>query len=145
MKIMLKNLLTKSKFGQINIGTSRDEVQRLLGEPDDWQYNQSKKQSPIWKYGSLQLWFNDEFQVRLIGLYYRDLLFLPKHLNIEGYAPTLLTTLEEFKAFLHEENIKYQLHPQLTFDSQTCLIVGENTHIIFDNNKNQIDSIQCNK
>lgn len=69
----VSNWLLTGTIGPLGGGTSRSDVQALLGEPDDWLADTPKETSSVWRYGAMELGFDDDnavhyFQVDTVNL-----------------------------------------------------------------------------
>src|SRR5262249_3349503 len=96
MKPTLKEFLQTGRLGSLVFGATEEDARQILGHPEDTSVN--KKNRPlIWKYGSLQLHF-DQGLLNFIGLYFSDHEFrLPAGLSLVGWMPTSTTSLNEFQ------------------------------------------------
>ena len=138
IKITLKEFLTEGRLGDIVFGIEKRDLQQVLGYPDAFSDPKSMRQ--IWKYGSLQVSFENNI-LDFIGIYFQNQERLPAQLEITGYFPTKLAGFTEFKQYLTQEGIPFEVNSVLTFESQKVLVVGLGIDVIF-NNTNELDSIQ---
>ena len=52
--------LLTGRLGALGHGSSRADVLTLLGEPDDWLADTRKESSSVWRYGAVELGFDDD-------------------------------------------------------------------------------------
>lgn len=142
IKTTLKEFLHEGTLGSIAFGVTMHDIKQILGNPDAISDPKSSRQ--IWKYGKLQVSF-DANTLDFIGLYFRSQEDLPKQLQIEGYVPTQLTGLAEFRQYLNQEGIPFNISAVLTFGTQLCLVVGLGIDVVFDINLDELDSMQYMK
>lgn len=141
MSATIKDFLQTARLGFIALDISRDEVSRILGEPEARMEHRRKPE--LWKYGNLQIAFVDG-SVSLIALYFtEDKIVLPEALSIHGYIPNSNTRINDFKEYLLSENLKLETYPVLTFDEQLCLRSESGVHILFT--RNRLASMQVSK
>lgn len=140
MRISLKDFLLTGKLGMIALGITREEISRSLGEALDWTFDVPKARATLWKYGGLQIGFDND-KVTLMGMYFSNEFIVP-NVELEGYFPTGHTTSQEFMDFLRSEKIDYQVDASLTFGPQLCLVVASGVQSLFDSEVNHLISIQ---
>lgn len=111
----LSDIVSNDSIGAIKLGISRSQIIEILGEPTH-AYRGGKPNSPldkaeIWEYDNLlEIWFDEANQVHNISLCFKnDIDHLPKYIQLIGYCPTYSTTSEEFKNFLLEQNIEFDM------------------------------------
>ncbi len=119
-----------SEFGELGdlcLKMNRNEVVNTVGEPTDWggdKHHKHSSSAPIWKYGSVQIWFDDD-QVSFIGIYYSYGFDLPFSYNkYSNRFPKEDTSLADLVRYLHANSIEYQIDPELTFPNQIALLIG---------------------
>jgi hypothetical protein len=143
----LHEFLVRGVLGQLRHGLTPDEVRALCGQPTDTSVSPKPR---IWKYGSLQVAFCGDKLTRpeyvdFVGLYYRDDTFwLPSMIPRADWWPRVGTTMAEFEKYLRELEIAFVVNPQLTWESQTALMVGIGVSVCFtiDGAERIIDSMQ---
>ena len=141
-EINLKEFLTLGKLGPITKNLSRQSIVNLLGNPHDWGSEKNKNQAKIWKYDSLQIWFDDD-RLNFSGIYFYSPLKLPKNLNVLGYFPDQDATLAEFVQHLNDD-FSYKIDPQLTFGTQLCLTFSSHMSVIFEWEENEFRICKMN-
>jgi hypothetical protein len=62
----LEEFARSGQLGPLSIGLKRDKVSALLGSPTDWLNETPVDRSAIWKYGDLELYFDDDEYVYMI-------------------------------------------------------------------------------
>ena len=134
--VSLREFLTLGELGPIVANLSRKKILDLLGSPQDWGSEKNKNQARIWKYDSLQIWFDDD-RLNFIGIYFYSPLALPKNLRLLGYFPDQEATLAEFVQQLNDD-FNYKIDPQLTFGTQLCLTFGSQVSAIFEWDENEL-------
>jgi hypothetical protein len=99
----LDEFLKTGRLGPLDLGTTKETVRRILGEPDDISV---KKNPEIWKYGALQLVFYqsphaDEPGLSAINLYFHDpASSIPDRLGLTGWQPTSEAGIEAFRDYI---------------------------------------------
>ena len=117
--MMLEEFLTTGKLGSLQLGLSRDEVRRLLGEPPD--HSEPSRKREIWKYDSLQVAFEGDSLV-FIGVYFDyGEAILPEVLVKAGTMKLEQDTVDDLEAFLREHNLSFFVEDTLTFDEYKVL------------------------
>lgn len=59
VRVSLREFLTTGRFGPVEIGSSRDDVQRAFGPPDDRDARaRTDEAARIWKYGDIEFHFD---------------------------------------------------------------------------------------
>jgi hypothetical protein len=143
----LHDFLVLGILGPLRHGLTPDEVRSVCGEPQDTSVSTKPR---IWKYESLQVAFcrkghTAPESLDFIGLYYRDEPFqLPTTIPLAGWWPSVGATLATFKKYLDDFKIPFCIDPQLTWDTQTSLIVGVGVGVCFtiDEGEMILDSMQ---
>ncbi|BDD09496.1 hypothetical protein FUAX_19280 [Fulvitalea axinellae] len=59
MIVYLSDFIRTGVFGKIRLGLRKDEIEALGLTPDMWLNKMNKETSPIWRYGNLELHFDD--------------------------------------------------------------------------------------
>lgn len=142
MIIDLDDLLTKGCFGEVCFGSSREEVINLMGKPQAWDHQKRYQKAWIWRYGSVEFGFSDNNEVNFIGVYFsKDSVFPPEATPV-GYFPSSHTDFEQFANHIRENDIEFQIMPELTFGNQICLLISDFGHVLFNKITRKIESIQ---
>jgi hypothetical protein len=140
MKATLTTLLPflrSGHLGELRLRMPREQVAKLLGSA---RMKGGDQLYQIWKYGSLQVAFDDG-TVFAIGLYFRGRrLVIPKRLGLTlASLPCPLAT--PFERFLRAHDIGFRLYDALTFDDQKCLLLSCGVHAIFDTRSQLLDQL----
>lgn len=142
----LSNFFNHCALGPLTPGLSPETVRETLGNPAEVSIS---RETPTWKYGSLQVSFARDLQNQrlvLIAIYYYSApLQMPDALSWHGWWPTIGTNREEFCEHLLREGISYVTNHSLTFDDQVALKVGQGVDVVFSHAPagDLLDSIQC--
>ena len=59
MKVSLQEFIRTGKFGPIELGMGRAQVETILGAPDAWTAQENKADASIWKYGDVEFYFQN--------------------------------------------------------------------------------------
>jgi hypothetical protein len=140
MKVRLKEFLRQGMFGLIRLASSRADVEDELGLPNDWGFAASPREADIWKYGVVEISFDNNL-VNLIAIYFANN-NLPTSVQIEDFSLTQRANVEKFTQYLSTENLPYQVDEFLTFDAQVCLTVGAGIKAIFEERGQRLFSLQ---
>lgn len=144
--VLLREFLVHASLGPIKSGITPEEVAALCGLPEDVSVSRKPR---IWKYGSLQIAFDDGppgGRLYFLGIYFRDApIVLPGPIVRVGWWPSVDCTPSEFLAFSEDRSLHFREHPPLTFDDQVALVGDAGVVVVFasdDENRMVIDSIQ---
>src|SRR4029079_19267984 len=124
-------------LGTIRLGMSSDELRDVLGGPDDLGYPYPGEDNLIWLYGSqasgVQIPLANN-RVSGIWVYLRcvhKIDSLPVVLCATNWQITGHTTIDEFTEIMNAQNIKWKTYEPLTFDTQTCIVLQSNVHVLW--------------
>jgi hypothetical protein len=131
----LLEFLRTGMLGTIRLGMSSDELRDVLGEPNDVGYQ--RKDDLIWLFGSqtsgIQIPLANNrvtgIWVNLRGVHKID--SIPVILSPTNWQITGHTTIEEFTEIMNAENIKWKTYKPLTFDTQTCIVLQSDVHVVW--------------
>ena len=59
MKVSLQEFIRTDKFGALELGISRAQIEAILGAPDAWTAQDSQTNASIWKYGDVEFYFQN--------------------------------------------------------------------------------------
>jgi hypothetical protein len=121
--ITLKEFLTTGRLGDLENGTDRNEVVRLLGEPPGWAVSRGRKswqRSLVWIYDLLQIGLDEYVHWLLLEPAF-EAIELPY--EMQGFYPQRTTTFGEFQKYLNEEGLKYQ--DVIMFGDRRFLVEGK--------------------
>jgi len=144
----LKEFLLLGQLGFLEIGMPRKNIIEHIGLPANFDKYQELESQKVWSYNSLSLgWDVEAKALSTIAIHIDRAIRLPESLYLLDYAPTMDTSLEEFKYFLNSEKIDYMQnrHPQVK--SITILGIHPNIQILFDQDGEHpqlIGKILCN-
>jgi hypothetical protein len=150
-----KDFLEQGRLGPIVPGvTKKDEIRSWLGDGGNVDVppkRRPKKGRPLhthWLYGRLLEFAFDYDTLIRIGFTFshvpdEDVAKLPEELRIEGYFPTVDTTLPEFAAYLDSEGIPHRIDPIWTWEGHNVVLAMGSARVIvsFDAATNKIDAI----
>lgn len=60
IKVSLRDWAATGRFGPLEIGDSRGRVEAVFGAPSDWMNGYPASTSPIWKYGDIEFYFDQD-------------------------------------------------------------------------------------
>lgn len=107
----LRDFVLTGKLGLIELGINREKVKQLLGEPYNWfvekQNPEDWNKSSIWKYGGMELYFDEHDILYMIFTDHWDHLS-DEHVQIDPWIFTPTLQLEVLKKRLEAEQIVYQ-------------------------------------
>jgi hypothetical protein len=147
VSIPLPVFLKTGGLGPIHLLISDEAVLANLGQPEDTARFKIEKGrfGHIWKYGDLEITIINH-AVTTLHLETRSFdaapLKLPARLKIEGPQLSIKMTLEASMDYLNAQSIAFTRDPALTFDTQTCLRIGNSVRVIFDEDE-QLAVINC--
>lgn len=130
MKVLISELLTKSQFGDIVLGSSSTTLSGLLGKPDD--ISQSKPPR-IWKYGNVQLTVYESAVIAFRIFNAERLASGHKAISIE-LPKEHFFRLDEILEWLLIQNLVVELNAALTYDNVIVWrITGQKVSLRFEN------------
>lgn len=84
MNVSLREFLTGGQLGDIGIGTNRDHIHSVFGDPPIWAGARTLDIATIWRFGAVQFNLDSEFNVETIHLFYeRNLQDQPDSLTLD--------------------------------------------------------------
>jgi hypothetical protein len=107
----LEEFARSGRLGPLSIGLHRNQVSDLLGPPTDWLNKQPVDRSAIWKYGDLELYYDD---VDCVYMIHFDWFEVPVGGAALQLSPWLLRRglpLEDLENALHSADIQYSTTP----------------------------------
>ncbi len=115
--INLKAFLQSGQFDTVRLGMEKEEVENILGTPDDWMIankeRNRKENTPIWRYGNIE--FHFDFTNKLVAIFNDYLASKSIHgglnLQIETWIfnHPEIQTLREVKDVLEENAIFFRV------------------------------------
>jgi hypothetical protein len=136
---MVEDFLINAELCDLRLGQTKTEVLNKLGAPED--HSDKKGKTEIWKYGGLEISFNQD-SLSFTGLYFNDgSVPLPTTLSGTKVIEFSKTTTAEFEAFLRLKGLAFTVDKNLTFDDQMYLRVTK-TKVGVCFVKGQLHSIQ---
>jgi hypothetical protein len=133
LKISMREFLRSGAFGPIAIGTSRERVRAVLGQPDAWSALSRRERLPaIWKYGVVEFHFRRETDtIWLIHADDFDNLHLGGAADLDAWWMSRSATLEQAREELAAAHITVE-PVNWPFDDGTIrLRVGAGTKLVF--------------
>ena len=106
-------LLSSATFRGLHLGDTEAQVRAALGEPTDRGVGPARS---IWKYGDVELHFDDENRVWLF------------HADVGHFGISRADT----ERMLGGQGIAYGDHPALTFDDQSAIETASGALLVFD-------------
>ena len=139
ISITFKEFLESGKLNGITVGSTMDDVLMNWGEPEAKtvpypKRGKSKGSAVAWKYGVVEVgFFLGSVQYFGFSLTYSE---LPEWLHIQGYFPSMGSTLNTFLEYLDNEKITHSIYKPLTFDPEfPALLLGIGATAVLFNNK----------
>jgi hypothetical protein len=86
---------------------SRGEVRDALGPPTDWLAGKRVERSPLWKYGDVELYFDDAHKLRRIHFDWFEVPTGGPTLELHPWVIRRGLPLPELEAALRAEDIPY--------------------------------------
>lgn len=138
MKVSLKELLQTGHLGTLRHGMSKEQVQEILGPPDITGGTSRKyRQSSIFLYGTVELWFRQVFPQDLTGFWWeageKGVFHLTTACEIADWAFTPTWTFEQVNDYLNNLAVEYQYHdpPASNEDSTPWITLANGISISF--------------
>jgi hypothetical protein len=133
VSVSLKDLIEIGKIGAVCLGASKQEVESILGTPDDVSRNsRSHRKSSLWKYGDIEFHFGpyDE-NLWLIHLDDFDVPSGGKSLHLDPWIVRRTLTLVEAEGHLSRNNINYTVVSVGHGDNSKYLVSGVGAKLLF--------------
>ncbi len=107
--ISLLSFVQTGRLGDVDLGVTRAEVEGAFGLPNDWWAKYEIPNSPIWKYGNIEIHFDAEDKVFLI---FCDDFNVPIGASFAFDMGELgQGTEEEIELWLHDHKIQFEKEP----------------------------------
>ncbi len=110
MPLELKEFLLTGNLGPIHCGMTEQEIIKFLGEPPEKRVIEKAHgffREVRFYYDSVTLFFQDNL-ISLYGLWIEECDIIPKFLEPSGYFPIRNTPMDQFLAWLREEQIPFR-------------------------------------
>jgi hypothetical protein len=138
MTLNLQRFLMEGALGPITLGQAPADIKVELGEPED--VAGGGKRAWIWKYGDIQVAFDDG-KVVLLGIYPEGNP-LPWQASLAiGCPPPELRDFAWLHRFIHCKGISCRVDLASTFGSWICLVVGDRTRVFAERNAGLVEKI----
>ena len=106
VNIDFREFVKTGKFGFLKLGESKTEIENQGFTPEDWLKGESKETSRIWRYGNVELHFEDGNKLSGIFTDYVSEINGGKSISISNWwiisngktSPSLLTTISELNS-----------------------------------------------
>jgi hypothetical protein len=133
MNASLKDLIQTGRFGPVQLGMSREQIESSLGAPDELGGASRKyRRASIWKYGDVELHFApgadnlllihlDDFEVPSGG----------KSVNLDPWIIRRSLTLSEAEEQLSQSGVRYEVRDGESDEQAKCLVAGVGVKLIF--------------
>ncbi len=133
IKVSVRDFLKTGELGPVRLGMSREQVQELLGEPDDTGGNSRRHRVPtIWKYGDLELHFEQGGnRLTLIHADDFDVLSGGEVLEIDAWIAHKGISLDQVEKELELAHIPYCRKDSLYGPDTIVLSIGANVQMTF--------------
>lgn len=106
-RIDLEALLLSGKFGDIQLGSSREVTLSHLGPPDDFSSESTQENAEIWKYGTMEVYFQDHSADQLFSD--AEPIFRSTRRIRYHNSPFTRFGLDEFCSFYRRHGIRVEL------------------------------------
>lgn len=127
ININLKEFILESKFDFLKLGVTKSWLQHNFVEPDDVMTGMTYESSPIWRYGNIELHFNEDV-LYMIYTNYVDTMSAGKKIKLDRWilADQKQTTLEYWISELNQNTKNYRVvhKPEL---EQTIIALEKET------------------
>ncbi|BCM93065.1 hypothetical protein IAD21_04952 [Abditibacteriota bacterium] len=125
--ISLLSFVQTGRLDDVELGTKRDEVERAFGPPNDWFAGHQVTESPIWKYGNIELHFDAEDRVFLI---FCDNFYVPPEAPFAFDVSELGEQTEaDVESWLQRKEIRFEKVPYLWVDGVTVFRVPSDVEL----------------
>lgn len=135
LEFNLRDFLITGHIGDLSSGISREQVIEIIGEPETWSVNSKSKKrdrAGIWKYGSLEIWFDKSGTTEAIWLYPAKNGKIWESIGFTGFYPDTNTDLADFEKYLRLEQLTFTYDQDYPQSSGIKLIVEEKAYCEFD-------------
>jgi hypothetical protein len=143
LEVSLKELIESGHFGPLRLGMSREQVEGLLGAPDDLSVGSRKySQACILKYGDVEFHFDPRGGgLWLIHLEQLDSPSAGKAVNLDPWVIQSSLTLPEMERCLSLSGITYQVTEHADWEDYKCMVAGAGAKLIFDGDEDRLRSL----
>jgi hypothetical protein len=133
------DFLKTGELGCIVIGAYRKNIESILGNPE--LYAKVRPNIDIWKYGDLELTF-DEGKITRIKISLEEITpQLPTQLVKEKWLVNRLIQIENLLDIIDRNKISWQVYTEFSFDRQLCLITEGNVCLFLDLDRREFQSM----
>jgi len=127
MNVDLLEFLKSGHFGSIHLGMLRQDVEKLIGEPQDLSIRDHPR---VWKYGRLQLG-EDENRLISIALYFNTPGPIWKTCSVVGWQPDSTISIEDFQQILAECGLRSSISPLVNDEDWVGFRMGSGVSTYF--------------
>lgn len=140
IQVFIKDFFRTGNFGPIKLGMRRDELEQILGEPDNLAYVHSNKRryAGIYLYGNIEFHFDESPESHLWLIFsdhFQDKLQGGKTVEFDPWFVRQGVSREEVEAELRKCGINYQNVEWPSDDNTTRLLVGAGIELVFINTR----------
>ncbi len=114
VSVSLCEFVRSGQFGPFMLGMARYEVQKLIGNPEDWGTESHCESATIWRYADIEFYFTDD-KLRMIFTDHDDLTDGGSTISIDPWVVRRGLRLVEFESALRFEDIPFTV-TRPTFD-----------------------------
>ena len=104
--ISLLTFIQTGRLGQIGLGSTRTDVELSFGPPDDWETRFPFPKSPVWKYGNIEIFFEQEI-VSLICCEEFEVPHMGQN-ELDPWKICASNSFDQVESWLHEEGIVHR-------------------------------------
>ncbi|MBV9865439.1 MAG: hypothetical protein JO316_08825 [Abitibacteriaceae bacterium] len=131
MLISMQDFLKTGSLGPVHLKMGRAEVERHLGQPEDWSAMLNQQRRPvIWKYGSIEIYFSDNEDV--VAMIFIDDFAAPHHgvsQQLDFWLLKHRPSLIELQKELAANDITYTTAPVPGLADNVYLITAAGVHL----------------
>jgi hypothetical protein len=125
----LEEFARSGRLGPIALGLTRREVSETLGSPTNWLNGKPVGQSAIWKYGDVEVYFDDEDRVHLIHFDWFKVPAGGPTLQLSPWVIRQGLPLNELEGALRTAGIPFDTHPDKS--NPECVTVVTSAGVSF--------------
>ena len=131
MKVSLREWIVTGRFGSIELGAMRADVERHLGLPKQWSTPANTPQTAaIWKYGDIEFYFQDDRLWMILG----DNFEVPSgdtNLKLDAWIIERTCQPSAMERHLNDKGIAYRVEDFPYADNGIRIIVESGTTLTF--------------
>ena len=131
MKVSLREWIATGRFGAIELGVMRADVEHHLGLPPQWSMPAKTPQSAtIWKYGDIEFYFQDD----KLWMIFADDFEVPRgaaNLELKTWIVERTCQPSEMERHLNDANVAYRVEDFPYADNGVRIIAQSGATLTF--------------